>query len=256
MSLVPNQKKTKKGIIPSLKCTECGGFSPTPEEEHDITVLKCPFIDRNIEKRVNTMRDPSTLEYIEKQADVFTDALEKESDRALGIIAVCWFDNLLEKLLRASFVKDPQVKTLFKNDHILQTFFAKTSICYFSGLIPKYIYHDLKLLGEIRNRFAHQVVSYITFDDEAITDRINRCELRPRTMESYPNRFKFMLIATQIGGVLAFHEHVLSKSELPKLLDVTKSDRPCYQNMTLTKEDVAKVISQAKQLAEDSNGTV
>jgi len=94
------------------------------------------------------------LEYVEEQSKVFTDALSEESDRALGIIAVCWLDNLLEKLLRAYYVKDPQIKLLFKDDHILQTFSAKVNIAYFSGLIPKFMYHDLKLMGVIRNRFA------------------------------------------------------------------------------------------------------
>ena len=67
----------------------------------------------------------SILEYVEEQSEVFTDAVSEESDRALGIIAVCWLDYLLARLLRAYYVKDPQVRLLFKDDHILHTFAVK-----------------------------------------------------------------------------------------------------------------------------------
>ena len=122
-------------------------------------------------------------EYADEQSKVFVDSLVQENDRAFAIIAVCWLDNLLEKLLRRCFIKDPKVKNLFNDDHILRTYHAKVNIAYFLGLIPKFIFHDLKLLGEIRNRFAHELVAELTFEDDIITQRINSCLLNPSSID-------------------------------------------------------------------------
>ena len=193
----------------------------------------------------------SILEYVEEQSKVFTDALSEESDRALGIIAVCWLGNLLEKLLRAYYVKDPQVKLLFKDDHILQTFSAKVNIAYFSGLIPKFVYHDLKLIGAIRNRFAHEVVAKLGFNDESIVSRISNCMLRPKTLNGLENnRLEFIIIVTQIGGLIAYLERMLSIGKLPKMMDIYKLDEMPYEEIALTKSELAEVINKHRNMSE------
>lgn len=191
----------------------------------------------------------SILEYVEEQSKVFTDAVSEESDRALGIIAVCWLDYLLERLLRAYYVKDPQVRLLFKDDHILQTFSAKVNIAYFSGLISKFIYHDLKLVGAIRNRFAHEVIAKLGFNDESITSRINNCMLRPKTLNSLGNnRIEFILIVTQIGGLLVFLERMVFTGKLPKLMDILKLDEKPFEEMALTKSELVNILAKYKDM--------
>ncbi len=193
----------------------------------------------------------SMLEYVEEQSKVFTDALSDKSDRALGIIAVCWLDNLLEKLLRAYYIKDPQIKLLFKDNHILQTFFAKVNIAYFSGLIPKFMYHDLKLMGEIRNKFAHEVVANLGFNNESIVSRISNCMLRPKTLSSIENnRIKFIIIVTQIGGLIAYLERMLSIGKLPKLMDIFKLDERPYEKIALTINELAEIFNKHSNIDE------
>ncbi|MBA7698755.1 hypothetical protein ES703_107437 [subsurface metagenome] len=167
------------------------------------------------------------------------------SDRAFGIVVACYLDNMLEKLIRVAYIKDPQVSSIFKNEQILQSFFAKINIAYFSGLIPKFVYHDLKLICEIRNRFAHEVIAELRFTNEAIEQRIEKCELRPRTLDggSAP-RLKFVIIATQIGSLLRFLEMSLSKVGPPKLMELFKLDEMPFEEMALTKDEIIHILSK------------
>jgi len=186
------------------------------------------------------------LKYIEEQSEVFTDALGRESDRALGIVAVCWLDNLLERLIRASYIKEPQVKSLFKDEHILQTFFAKVNIAYYSGLIPRFLYHDLKLIGEIRNKFAHEVVSKLTFDDEEIRRRAYSFTLRPEKKENEITipKIKYISVVTVIGGLLIYLESVLAKANLPKLRDLVDLDKTTFHEIPLTKAEANRILAK------------
>ncbi len=144
---------------------------------------------------------------LEELSKPFWDALTKESDRAIAIIAACLLDDLLEKLIRASYIKAPQVKSLFKNDHILQSFFSKISVAYFSGLIPKFVYHDLRLICEIRNKFAHSITANLTFTDSSVTQQINSFELRPRTLNGVTApKMKFIIVVQQIIALLGSWE--------------------------------------------------
>ena len=167
------------------------------------------------------------------------------SDRAFGIVVACYLDNMLEKLIRAAYIKDPQVSSIFKNEQILQSFFAKINIAYFSGLIPKFVYHDLKLICEIRNRFAHEVIAELRFTNEAIEQRIEKCELRPRTLDgvSAP-ALKFVIVATQIGSLLRFLEMSLSKVGSPKLMELFNLDEMPFEEMALTKDEIIHILSK------------
>ena len=122
----------------------------------------------------------------DKRVQQFSDALEQENDRAIAIISACLIDNLLEGILRAFYIRDPKVKMIFKNDQILQSLFAKINVAYFSGLIPQVIYHDLKLICEIRNKFAHEVTTDLDFNNSMICQRIGKCIMRPKTIDDIP----------------------------------------------------------------------
>ena len=79
--------------------------------------------------------------------DLMLKAFEGESERSIGIVSICILDEQLEKLFCSYFIKDLRVSSLFKDEHILQTFHAKTSLAYFSGLIPRWLYEDLRRLA-------------------------------------------------------------------------------------------------------------
>ena len=54
--------------------------------------------------------------------DLMSNAFEGESERSIGIVSICILDEQLEKLISSHFIKNAQVSSLFKSEHILQTF--------------------------------------------------------------------------------------------------------------------------------------
>ena len=146
----------------------------------------------------------------------FFDEFDKETDRGLAIVAVCFLDNMLEKLIRAVYRKDPGVNKLFKDNQILQSFHNKVCIAYFSGLIPQALYYDLKLLGEIRNKFAHSVLETVNFSDAAIAQKIDRFKQIPIDYNNkYHPKLRFILITSHMGAyILGLREGLLETAPL------------------------------------------
>lgn len=88
-------------------------------------------------------------------------------DRAIVIIGGSYLDIVLEHVLLAFFPEDDsEVDRLIQHDQPLGTFGNKVRMAYCLGLIEKIVKDDLKLVGKIRNRFAHDL--YATFEDKAI----------------------------------------------------------------------------------------
>jgi hypothetical protein len=108
--------------------------------------------------------------YFALNADLrdFSDSFrEEKSDRAVAIIGAAYLDALLEHTLISFMVDDEkEVQKLLQHDGPLGTFGGKITAAYCLGLIGTIIRDDLRLVGKIRNRFAHDL--RVSFDDEAI----------------------------------------------------------------------------------------
>jgi len=191
------------------------------------------------------MEKSTFLKNVESKLDElnpFWKAFEDESDRAVAIVAVCLLDDLLERIIRASYVKDPKVKALFKDDHILQSFFAKINIAYFSGLIPNAVYHDLKLICGIRNKFAHAFIADLNFTDSSMVQRIDTFIFGPKKIpELSTPKTKFILTVSQIVAVLQVLEQVLSKVRPPHLVDLLKLNE---EEWHLTQTEIRNLYSK------------
>jgi DNA-binding MltR family transcriptional regulator len=170
------------------------------------------------------------------------------SDRGYAIIAACYLDGLLEKLITTMYVKDQKVKLLFRDDHILQSFFAKINIAYFSGFIPSYVFHDLKTVCEIRNKFAHEVLADISFDDEAIMRKIDRCKLRPTTIDEFHEpRLKFSIVVTQIGAILRVFIAYYTYIKPPHPITLLEPESVDYEKYALTKDEILNILHHHRQ---------
>jgi DNA-binding MltR family transcriptional regulator len=173
----------------------------------------------------------------------FVQTLARESDRAVVIVAAIMLDNLLEQLIKNSYVRDPKVNTIFKDEHILQSFHTKISIAYFSGLIPKALYHDLKLICEIRNKFAHDVVADLKFDDKRIVQRINQfSQIGEELVKTYPPKLSFLLNVSHIAGLLLSWCQFLSKERLPNLVTMLKLEEKQFAELILTPEQLQNIF--------------
>ena len=177
----------------------------------------------------------------------FWEAHENESDRAVVIVSAILLDNLLERLIKTSYVKDPKVNTIFKDEHILRSFYTKISIAYFSGLIPKAFYHDLKLICDIRNKFAHDVVADLKFDDERIVQRINQFSQIPEELvKIYPPKLRFVLNVSHIAGLLLAWCQFLSKVRLPNLVATLKLEEKQFSKHILTPEQLQNILESKR----------
>lgn len=92
---------------------------------------------------------------------------EEENDRAIAIVGAAFLDTLLENILVNFLANDEkEVKKLLQYDQPLGTYGNRITMAYCLGLIGKTIRDDLRSVGKIRNRFAHDL--YASFHDEKI----------------------------------------------------------------------------------------
>jgi DNA-binding MltR family transcriptional regulator len=93
---------------------------------------------------------------------------EGTNDRALAVVGVSFLEMMLEHILINFLVSDDkEVAELLRYDQPLGTYSGRVRIAYCLGLLRKPIFHDLKLVGRIRNKFAHDL--YASFEDEQIS---------------------------------------------------------------------------------------
>jgi DNA-binding MltR family transcriptional regulator len=191
---------------------------------------------------------PSNTSYEEDKKELdslhpFWETLASESDRSVVIVSAILLDNLLERLIKTSYVKDPNVNTIFKDEHILRSFYTKINIAYFSGLIPKALHHDLKLICDIRNKFAHDVVADLKFDDERIVQRINQfSQIREELVKIYPPKLRFVLNISHIAALLLVWSQHLPKLRLPNLVAILNLEEEQFSELIMTPEQLQNIL--------------
>ncbi len=94
---------------------------------------------------------------------------EGESDRSAVIVGAAFLDTLLWHLLISFLVDDEtEAGALLRADGPLGTYGNRARMAYCLGLIPKTVHNDLRLVGKIRNKFAHELGA--SFDNQDIGD--------------------------------------------------------------------------------------
>lgn len=92
---------------------------------------------------------------------------DETNDRAMVIVGMAFLDTQLEHVARNFLIDDEkEVGTLLQYDQPLGAYGNKFRAIYCLGLIGKTVRDDLRLVGKIRNRFAHDL--YASFDDDAV----------------------------------------------------------------------------------------
>ena len=99
----------------------------------------------------------------------FLEELKAGTDRETAILAGAYLEQGLAILLSKFIIQDEEVITnLFDGTFSpLNTFNQKILTAYSLGLVSQQEYHDLKIIKDIRNKFAHELQG-ITFDNEQI----------------------------------------------------------------------------------------
>ncbi|TPK78549.1 hypothetical protein FJ527_08735 [Mesorhizobium sp. B2-4-18] len=83
---------------------------------------------------------------------------ETVDERAIAIVGATFLDNMLEHILVNFMVDDEkESKRMVGVDCPLGTFSSRVTAAYCLGLICKTVRDDLRAVGKIRNKFAHQL---------------------------------------------------------------------------------------------------
>ncbi len=98
--------------------------------------------------------------------------LQKQSDRAMGVIGAADLDEDLGDLLRTFFIDHTEfVDNLLSEHGVLGAFASRIKIAFALGLISEGEYKNLNLIQKIRNRFAHRPGFEVSFETPEIKDR-------------------------------------------------------------------------------------
>lgn len=127
-------------------------------------------------------RDPEFQDFIEE--------LKKESDRGIAIICHAYIEDLLKELLKKRLIEDKHfIKRLEKSISFDQLLI----LCFITGVIKEKEKQDIKLLDEIRNKFAHRR-KVNNFDQAKICDLCNNLII-PKDLSGESTRIKYVVVA-------------------------------------------------------------
>ncbi len=132
----------------------------------------------------------STAPFLDDQDfNDFLREFQAESDRAAAILAAAYLDDLLSRLLLASFVDDSRsCRDLVNGERSLSSFAARIAACYAFGLVSESERFDLDQVRDIRNKFAHERQG-LTFVDESISAKCGTFKCIAETLQALPAAF-------------------------------------------------------------------
>ena len=161
----------------------------------------------------------------------------RESDRGCALVLAANLDNRLQALLESFFIEQPKSKrnAIFKGNGCLSTFSSRIKIAFAVGLLGDDERHDLDIIRDIRNDFAHDESS-IGFSTRSVRDRCNSMRLyqnmksdRPEIDFSQDNsRSKFQI--TSVSLCLMLEDRAKGATEDRRLVPTSRSILPKIQS--------------------------
>src|SRR5260370_38134354 len=106
-------------------------------------------------KAKSSRKKPPTFEDLDKDFDNIVQSLSTLEPLPCIIMSVGYIEQLLYALLSAFLIEGSTSERLLGLNGHLGNFKAKSALAYVLGLIPKILFNNLTVIGEIRNHFAH-----------------------------------------------------------------------------------------------------
>lgn len=104
------------------------------------------------------------------EMDRFFADLDEESDRGMVLSAAAYFDKVLSDCVSCYLKPSKQTDELLSSTREIGTFSGRNKLCFALRIFNETEYRALRLLGQIRNDFAHKVL--VSLDDPSISDKI------------------------------------------------------------------------------------
>ena len=118
---------------------------------------------------MSSQRDELIAEFAKLQEFSQAFNYEHDNEREIAIVGCAYIESLLGDILVATFLDDrSEVKNLIGEAGPLNGLVARARLLYLLGVIHELVYKDIKIIGKIRNEFAHKVSA--SFADDRIKD--------------------------------------------------------------------------------------
>ncbi len=124
-------------------------------------------------------------------------ALKNESDRGIALAGLAFFDEALKELLLEYFkfgvsrfgVERTEKGVISAGKELLRfenlgNYFNKLNLAYVLGLIQETTFEDLKVAGNIRNKFAHHI-NISSFKDKRISSLLKNIKMPLEGIENF-----------------------------------------------------------------------
>jgi hypothetical protein len=152
---------------------------------------------------------------LEDERDPIFEELNRQTDRGAAIIGAALLDTLLEEALLMSFLRiSSRIRDdLFGSYKPLAPFAAKINVGFAIGLLTTHLHHDLMLVRQIRNKFAHHVEP-LEFGNPDIGPLCQRLETKKLSGVKVPsNRNAFLVTVELIAAAIKLQSstHLLGK---------------------------------------------
>ncbi|MDN7419533.1 MltR family transcriptional regulator [Burkholderia dolosa] len=184
----------------------------------------------------------SIADYMEFRRRLFA-----ESDRGCALVAAAYLDDEITKLLRARMVDNKHnTDALLAQGRPIGAFSAKIRVAYAMGLIPDDVLHDINIIRDIRNKFAH-LHGPLSFDDPAIKDQCGALRIALRSHRKLPPKWRFVHVVTSVYTALSI------ESRKPRA-QVASAD-PLYQLLGDTERtlDLARSLPIGSRSNDENN---
>ncbi len=107
-----------------------------------------------------------------------------EGDRVVAIIGAAFLDAILERLIASFLIDNKEAGELFTYPGPFDSFGARIKAAYVLGLLTREEYHDLTIIKEVRNEFAHSMTGG-SFSEQSVADRCSLLKYSNRSFESW-----------------------------------------------------------------------
>jgi hypothetical protein len=168
------------------------------------------------------------------ESQALYDAFNKHEDLPCVLLVTSYLDACLEAMLHKYFIDSSVANAILDpQTGFLGSLSSRAKLAYCLGLISKPMYINLDLIGQLRNRFAHEYLE-VTFDDVKAVELTNQfvmptfgggvrvnadgtaTQLTARPDHLDTPRFRLIEIAAVIGAQLPFETQQLAKSSTLK----------------------------------------
>lgn len=105
----------------------------------------------------NGQQDEREIEFMR-----FMDDADGESDKGFLLSASAYLELIIERCVRAYLLMSPASKRLLRRDGPFGTHSARVDLCFCVGIVDEHESETLRILANLRNKFAHQFMADLT----------------------------------------------------------------------------------------------